>query len=78
MLSFYFPIVKFILALKLELSKTQLGHLFTNVHGIILCAGRKNITKIKEDDTSAINEFLESFALVRQSLSTATHAIHHG
>jgi hypothetical protein len=34
------------LALKLEFSKPQLGHLFTLVHGIILCAGRKNITQI--------------------------------
>lgn len=44
MVSLYLPLVKFILALKLEFSKPQLGHLFTLVHGIILCAGRKNIT----------------------------------
>ncbi|MFC6548242.1 IS701 family transposase [Cohnella cellulosilytica] len=48
MVSLYLPIVKFILALKLEFSKPQLGHLFTLVHGIILCAGRKNITQIQQ------------------------------
>ncbi|MFD0872390.1 IS701 family transposase [Paenibacillus residui] len=47
MVSLYLPIVKFILALKLEFSKPQLNHLFTLVHGIILCAGRKNITQIQ-------------------------------
>jgi hypothetical protein len=47
MVSLYMPIVKFILALKLEFSKPQLRHLFTLVHGIILCAGRKNITQIR-------------------------------
>ena len=47
MVSLYLPIVKFILALKLEFSKPQLDHLFTLVHGIILCAGRKNITQIR-------------------------------
>jgi SRSO17 transposase len=47
MVSLYLPIVKFILALKLEFSKPQLGHLFTLVHGIILCAGRKNMTQIR-------------------------------
>ncbi|AHV98173.1 hypothetical protein PSAB_16330 [Paenibacillus sabinae T27] len=47
MVSLYLPIVKFILALKLELSKPQRNHLFTLVHGIILCAGRKNITQIR-------------------------------
>ncbi len=48
MVSLYLPIVKFIFALKLEFSKPQLGHLFTLVHGIILCAGRKNITQIQQ------------------------------
>jgi len=48
MVSLYMPIVKFILALKLEFYKPQLGHLFTLVHGIILCAGRKNITQINQ------------------------------
>lgn len=47
MVSLYLPIVKFILALKLELSRPQIGHLFSLVHGIILCAGRKNITQIR-------------------------------
>ncbi|RAU90703.1 IS701 family transposase [Paenibacillus sp. YN15] len=48
MVSLYLPLVKFILALKLEFSKPQLGHLFTLVHGIILCAGRKNITQVQQ------------------------------
>ncbi|WP_190287519.1 transposase [Paenibacillus darwinianus] len=47
MVSLCLPIVKFILALKLEFSKPQLSHLFTLVHGIILCAGRKNMTQIR-------------------------------
>ncbi|WP_081954154.1 IS701 family transposase [Paenibacillus sp. FSL R5-0345] len=48
MVSLYMSmIVKFILVLKLELSKPQLNHVFTLVHGIILCAGRKNITQIR-------------------------------
>ncbi|KPV57601.1 hypothetical protein QJ48_21165 [Paenibacillus sp. A3] len=33
MVSLYMPIVKFILALKLEFSKPQLRHLFTLVQG---------------------------------------------
>lgn len=40
-------IVKFIFALKLELSKPQRNHLLSLIHGIILCAGRKNITQIR-------------------------------
>ncbi|NOU82937.1 hypothetical protein GC101_29155 [Paenibacillus sp. LMG 31459] len=48
MVSLYLPIVKFILALKLVFSKPQRGHLFTLVHGIILCAGRKNVTQIQQ------------------------------
>lgn len=47
MVSFYLPIVKFILALKLEFSKPQRNHLLTLIHGIILCAGRKNISQIR-------------------------------
>lgn len=47
MVSLYLPIVKFILALKLEFSKPQLRHVFTLVHGIVLCAGRKNMTQIR-------------------------------
>jgi hypothetical protein len=54
MVSLYLPIVKFILALKLEFSKPQLNHLFTLVHGIILCAGRKNITQIPLQDKIVI------------------------
>ncbi|NEW09431.1 hypothetical protein GK047_26160 [Paenibacillus sp. SYP-B3998] len=47
MVFLYISIVKFILALKLELSKPQLNHVFTLVHGIILCTGRKDITQIR-------------------------------
>jgi hypothetical protein len=47
MVSLYLPIVKFILALRLEFSKPQRNHLLSLVHGIILCAGRKNITQIR-------------------------------
>ncbi|WP_150273644.1 IS701 family transposase [Paenibacillus tepidiphilus] len=47
MVTLYLPIVKFILSLHLQMSKPQLGHLFTLGQGIILCAGRKNITQIQ-------------------------------
>jgi SRSO17 transposase len=47
MVTFYLAIVKFIFVLKLELSKPQRKHLISMVHGIILCAGRKNITQIR-------------------------------
>jgi hypothetical protein len=46
MVTFYIAIVKFIFVLKLELSKPQRKHLLSMIHGIILCAGRKNITQI--------------------------------
>lgn len=36
----------------------QLGHLFTLVHGIILCAGRKNITQIQQ--ATKVNRHLSS------------------
>lgn len=65
MVSLYLPIVKFILALKLEFSKPQLGHLFTLVHGIILCAGRKNITQIQHAAKS------------HRHLSNVTHFLNH-
>lgn len=48
MVSLYLPIVKFILALKLEFFKPQLSHLFTLVHGIILCAERKNVPQTQQ------------------------------
>jgi SRSO17 transposase len=63
MVSLYLPIVKFILALKLEFSKPQRNHLFTLIHGIILCAGRKNITQIRnatrqDRHVSSVTNFL--------------------
>ena len=63
MVTFYLSIVKFVFALKLQLSKPQRNHLLTLVHGIILCAGRKNITQIRnaarEDcHLSSITNFL--------------------
>jgi hypothetical protein len=65
MVTLYMPIVKFILAIKLEFSKPQMSHLFTLVHGIILCAGRKNITQIRN--------------ATRQDrhLSSVTHFLNH-
>ena len=47
MATFYIAIVKFILALELNLSKPQHEHLLAMAHGIVLCAGRKNITQIR-------------------------------
>jgi len=47
MVTFYMAIVKFILALKLEFTKPQRQHLLALVHGIVLCAGRKSITQIR-------------------------------
>lgn len=63
MLTFYLAIVKFVFALKLEFSKPQHQHLLSLIHGIVLCAGRKNITQIKEaagDDhhLSSVTNFL--------------------
>ncbi|WP_163859860.1 transposase [Paenibacillus elgii] len=65
MLSLYQPIVKFILALKLEFSNPQFRHLLTLVHGIILCAGRKNITQIQQ------------VAKDRRHLSSVTNFLNH-
>jgi SRSO17 transposase len=47
MVTFYLSIVKFIFALHLQLSKPQRNHVLALMHGIILCAGRKNITQIR-------------------------------
>jgi SRSO17 transposase len=47
MVTFYTAIVKFILALRLQMSEPQLNHLLHIVHGIILCEGRKNISQIR-------------------------------
>lgn len=65
MVTFYMAIVKFILALKLEFSKPQRQHLLALVHGIVLCAGRKNITQIRN--------------AARQDchLSSVTHFLNH-
>jgi hypothetical protein len=39
---------------KAGISKLQIGHLFTLVHSIILCAGRKNITQIRNAAWEAV------------------------
>jgi hypothetical protein len=65
MVIFHLAIVKFILALNLGLTKPQHNHMLAVVHGIILCAGRKNITQIRH--------------AVRQdgNLSNSTHFLNH-
>jgi SRSO17 transposase len=65
MVIFHLAIVKFILVLKFELSKPQRKHLLSMVHGLVLCAGRKNITQIRH--------------AVRQDgvLSNSTHFLNH-
>ncbi|MFZ3590467.1 IS701 family transposase [Bacillus sp. DJP31] len=47
MVTFYSFIVKFILALNLELSKPQLNHVLTFMQGIILTDGRKTVSQIR-------------------------------
>jgi SRSO17 transposase len=64
MVSFYSAIVKFVLTLGLCLSKPQLNHLISIMHGIILCEGRKTITQIREHtgkdrDLSCMTRFLK-------------------
>jgi SRSO17 transposase len=48
MVTFYTALVKFLLALRFEMSGPQFNHLNHMVHGIILCEGRKNISQIRE------------------------------
>lgn len=63
MVTFYSHIVKFILALQLQLSKPQMNHLLTFVHGIILTDGRINVSQIRRStnenrDLSCMTRFL--------------------
>lgn len=63
MVTFYSHIVKFIFALQLQLSKPQLNHLLTFMHGIILTDGRINISQIRRStnenrDLSCMSRFL--------------------
>jgi SRSO17 transposase len=64
MIIVYQAIVKFILSLQLNLSKPQMNHLISMVHGIILCEGKKNTTQInkaagKRRDPSCVAKFLK-------------------
>jgi flagellin-specific chaperone FliS len=47
MVTLYSYIVNFILALNLKLSKPQLNHVLTFMHGIILTDGRKTVSQIR-------------------------------
>jgi len=63
MLTFYSYIVKFIFALHLGLSKPQMNHLLSLMHGIILCEGRKTVTQMRRQtkaqrDLSCMTRFL--------------------
>jgi len=63
MVTFYSPIVNFILAMKLHLTKPQMNHIFTFVHGIILTDGRMNVSQIRRStnenrDLSCMTRFL--------------------
>lgn len=64
MVTLYMPLVKFILALQLKLSRPQRNHLISLMHGMILCEGRKNISQIRNQtgqyrDLSCITRFLK-------------------
>jgi len=64
MVTFYSAIVKFVLALQLQLSRPQQNHLISIIHGIILCEGRKNMSQIRKAtdqyrDLSCITRFLK-------------------
>jgi SRSO17 transposase len=63
MVTFYSYIVNFIFALNLNLSKPQLNHILTFMHGIILTDGRKTVTQIRRSthekrDLSSMTRFL--------------------
>lgn len=58
------PLVKFIFALQLSLSRPQRNHMISLMHGIILCEGRKTISQIRNRtgehrDLSCITRFLK-------------------
>lgn len=63
MVTFNSYIVKFIIALQLQLSKPQMNHLLTFIHGIILTDGRVNVAQIRRStgdarDLSCMTRFL--------------------
>jgi len=63
MVTFYSYIVNFIFALGLGLSKPQMHHLLTFIHGIILTDGRKTVSQIRRythesRDLSCMTRFL--------------------
>jgi SRSO17 transposase len=65
MVTFYTAIVKFLLALRLQMSEPQFNHLLHIVHGIILCEGRKNISQIRRSSgdyrhLSCITRFMKN------------------
>jgi len=64
MVTLYTAIVKFVLALCLELSRPQRQHLIAFIHGLILCEDRKNISRIRHAtdqyrDVSSMTRFLK-------------------
>lgn len=63
MVTFYSHIVNFILALQLQISKPQMNHVLTFIHGIILTDGRINVAQIRRStnenrDLSCMTRFL--------------------
>lgn len=65
MVTFYSAIVKFLLALQIQMSGPQFNHLLHMMHGIILCDGRKNISQIRRNTgdyrhLSCITKFLKN------------------
>lgn len=64
MVTFHSAVIKFIVTLGLCLSKSQVNHLITIMHGIILTEGRKTMTQIrnhsgKDRDLSCMTRFLK-------------------
>ena len=63
MVTFYSHIVNFIFALQLQVSKPQMNHILTFMHGIILTDGRINVSQIRRStnenrDLSCMTRFL--------------------
>lgn len=63
MITFYSYIVKFLIALRLELSTPQMNHALTFMQGIILTDGRKTVSQIRRStherrDLSCMTRFL--------------------
>jgi hypothetical protein len=64
MVTLYMPLVKFIFALQLKLSRPQRNHMISLMHGMILCEGRKTISQIRNHtgqyrDLSCMTRFLK-------------------